>query len=166
MQGVRPLTLAGTNNIVHLERPGDTDVLDVTGAEPWNAEHLATTLLAAGNHQRPETGTTIGLDLTTQKAHWIDRRTIAWPTEIPDRTTYALVTAAAGGVTLVDGELAGTYRTIPLQVRRHGLTAEQRERFPHLGAYQALTVNRKHLVDVPAALRGHAWCPSGTPRAS
>ncbi|WP_019868778.1 pullulanase-type alpha-1,6-glucosidase [Salinispora oceanensis] len=147
------LTLAGTNTFVHLQPPADTEAPAVAGAEPWAADHLATTLLAAGSHQ-PESGTTTGLDLTTQKAHWIDRGTVAWPTEIPDDTTYALVTAAAGGVTLVDGELAGTYRSIPLQARRHGLTAAQRERFPHLAAFAALALNRKHLDGVPAALRG------------
>lgn len=147
------LTLAGTNTLVHLQPAGDADAPPVAGAEPWAADHLATTLLAAGSHQ-PESETTTGLDLTTQQAHWIDRGTLAWPADTLDGTTYALVTAAAGGVTLVDGELAGTYRTIPLQARRHGLTGAQRERFPHLAAYQALTLDRQHLAGVPAALRG------------
>lgn len=146
------LTLAGTNTFVHIDPSAGTDVLAMAGTEQWAVDHSAT-LLTAGEDQS-EPGTTTDLDLTRQKAHWIDRGTLAWPTGPPGGTTYALVAAASGGVTIVDGELAGTYRTVPLRVRHHGLTKAQRERFPHLAAYQALVLDRKHLAGVPAALRG------------
>ncbi|GLY20386.1 pullulanase-type alpha-1,6-glucosidase [Micromonospora sp. NBRC 101691] len=99
-------------------------------------------------------GTAKDVDITKQKAHWIDRSTVAWATGPTDGTTFALVTAAAGGVTVVDGELSGTYASLPLTAVRNGLTEAQRARFPHLWAHQAFTLADRDLARVPAALRG------------
>ncbi|RKN50613.1 pullulanase-type alpha-1,6-glucosidase [Micromonospora endolithica] len=100
------------------------------------------------------TGTAKDLDVTKQKAHWIDRSTVAWQTGPTDGKTYALAVAPAGGITVADGELTGTYTTLPLRAQRNGLTEAQRARFPHLWAYQSLTLDRQALAKVPAALRG------------
>ncbi|MFG1890959.1 pullulanase-type alpha-1,6-glucosidase [Micromonospora sp. NPDC049051] len=94
------------------------------------------------------------VDITKQKAHWIDRSTVAWQAGPTDGRTYALVAAPAGGVTVVDGELVGTYDTLPLTARRNGLTEAQRADFPHLWAHGAFTLDRRDLAKVPAALRG------------
>ncbi|WP_326563595.1 pullulanase-type alpha-1,6-glucosidase [Micromonospora peucetia] len=94
------------------------------------------------------------VDITKQKAHWIDRSTVAWQTGPTDGRTYALVAAPAGGVTVVDGELAGTYSTLPLAAQRNGLTEAQRAAFPHLWAHRGFTLDRRDLAKVPAALRG------------
>jgi pullulanase-type alpha-1,6-glucosidase len=94
------------------------------------------------------------VDITKQKAHWIDRSTVAWQTGPTDGRTYALVAAPAGGVTVADGELVGTYTTLPLDARRNGLTEAQRSAFPHLWAYRSFTLDRRDLGKVPAALRG------------
>ncbi|SCL24342.1 pullulanase-type alpha-1,6-glucosidase [Micromonospora inyonensis] len=99
-------------------------------------------------------GTAKDVDITKQKAHWIDRSTVAWSTGPTDGKTYALVTAAAGGVTVVDGELSGTYTSLPLTAARNGLTEAQRARFPHLWAHRAFTLADRDLAKVPAALRG------------
>ncbi|MER7457465.1 pullulanase-type alpha-1,6-glucosidase [Micromonospora sp. NPDC126480] len=119
------------------------------GREVWLLAGTRGRLLPAAT-----TGTAKDLDVTRQKAHWIDRATLAWQTGPTDGKTYALVAAPAGGVTVADGELAGTYTTIPLRAQRNGLTEAQRDRFPHLWAYQAFTLDRTHLAKVPAALRG------------
>ncbi|MGS2615462.1 pullulanase-type alpha-1,6-glucosidase [Micromonospora sp. LZ34] len=114
--------------------------------------------LLAGTRGRllPSTATGSGrdTDITKQQAHWIDRSTVAWRTGPTDGRTYALVTAPAGGVTVVDGELAGTYTSLPLRAQRNGLTEAQRAAFPHLWAYQSFTLDRRDLAKVPAALRG------------
>ncbi|MER7415866.1 pullulanase-type alpha-1,6-glucosidase [Micromonospora peucetia] len=94
------------------------------------------------------------VDITKQKAHWIDRSTVAWQTGPTDGRTYALVAAPAGGVTVVDGELAGTYGTLPLTAQRNGLTEAQRAAFPHLWAHRGFMLDRRDLAKVPAALRG------------
>ncbi|QGN47877.1 pullulanase-type alpha-1,6-glucosidase [Micromonospora sp. WMMC415] len=119
------------------------------GREVWLLAGTRGRLLPAAT-----TGTAKDIDLTKQKAHWIDRATLAWPTGPTDGKTYALVAAATGGVTVADGELAGTYTTIPLRAQRNGLTEAQGDRFPHLWAYQTFTLDRRDLAKVPAALRG------------
>ncbi|WDZ84142.1 pullulanase-type alpha-1,6-glucosidase [Micromonospora cathayae] len=100
------------------------------------------------------TGTTKDVDVTKQKAHWIDRSTVAWAVGPTDGKTYALVTAPAGGVSVVDGELSGTYTSLPLTATRNGLTEAQRARFPHLWTYRTFTLADRDLAKVPAALRG------------
>ena len=91
------------------------------------------------------------------------RSTVAWPVDPGDTLDpaasldgkrYDLVVAPAGGVRVVDGELTGTYTTIGLRAGRNGLTEAQRARFPHLWQYAALTLDRRDLAKVPAALRG------------
>ncbi|MCM0674377.1 pullulanase-type alpha-1,6-glucosidase [Micromonospora phytophila] len=99
-------------------------------------------------------GTGGDVDITKQKAHWIDRSTVAWQTGETDGKTYALVAAPTGGVTVADGDLAGTYTTIPLAAQRNGLTEAQRAAFPHLWAHRGFTLDRRDLAKVPAALRG------------
>ncbi|MFG2050296.1 pullulanase-type alpha-1,6-glucosidase [Micromonospora sp. NPDC048935] len=93
-------------------------------------------------------------DIGKQKAHWIDRSTVAWQTPPTDGRTYALVAAPAGGVSVVDGELTGAYTSLPLRAQRNGLTEAQRDRFPHLWSYRSLALDRRDLAKVPAALRG------------
>ncbi|WP_431727459.1 pullulanase-type alpha-1,6-glucosidase [Verrucosispora sp. TAA-831] len=93
-------------------------------------------------------------DITRQAAHWIDRGTVAWRAGPTDGRAYALVTAPAGGVRVVDGELVGTYTSVPLTARRNGLTEAQRDRFPHLWDRRAFTLDQRDLAKVPAALRG------------
>ncbi|MEG3633956.1 pullulanase-type alpha-1,6-glucosidase [Micromonospora palythoicola] len=100
------------------------------------------------------TGSSRDTDIGKQWAHWIDRSTVAWRTGPTDGRAYALVTAPTGGVSVVDGELVGTYTSLPLTARRNGLTEAQRAAFPHLWDHRALTLDRRDLAKVPAALRG------------
>jgi pullulanase-type alpha-1,6-glucosidase len=90
-------------------------------------------------------------DLGKARAHWIDRSTVAWQTGPPDGKQYALVSAPDGGLSVVDGELVGEYRTVPLTARRNGLTEAQRATFPHLWQYRAFTLDTR---DAKALLRG------------
>ncbi|WP_431883382.1 pullulanase-type alpha-1,6-glucosidase [Micromonospora gifhornensis] len=100
------------------------------------------------------TGTGTDTDIGKQKAHWIDRSTVAWRTGPTDGKAYALVTAPAGGVRVVDGELVGAYTSLPLTAQRNGLTEAQRAAFPHLWDHRTFSLDRKDLSKVPAALRG------------
>ncbi|TDC30932.1 pullulanase-type alpha-1,6-glucosidase [Micromonospora sp. 15K316] len=144
----------GLNYIVHKgdkkDLPDDQR-LDLAGAgrEVW-------LLAATPGRLLPSTSSAGGgdLDVTKQRAHWIDRSTVAWRTGPTDGKRYALVAAPAGDVRVVDGELAGTYTTVPLDARRNGLTEAQRAAFPHLWAYRSFTLGRGDLAKVPAALRG------------
>ncbi|KAB1937497.1 pullulanase-type alpha-1,6-glucosidase [Micromonospora sp. ALFpr18c] len=144
----------GLNYIIH---QGDTkdlpddqrlDVASV-GREVW-------LLAATPGRLLPSTATSAGgdTDISKQKAHWIDRSTVAWQTGPTDGKVYALVAAPTGGVSVVDGELTGTYTSLPLRAQRNGLTEAQRTAFPHLWSYRSFTLDRGDLAKVPAALRG------------
>lgn len=89
------------------------------------------------------------IDLSKSSAHWIDRGTILWDKPAPDGKVYELAVAPNGGLSIVDGELAGTYVTVPLAASV--LTEPQRTTFPHLWAYTAFNVAQH---DVKQALRG------------
>ncbi|MEU3457176.1 pullulanase-type alpha-1,6-glucosidase [Micromonospora sp. NPDC006766] len=144
----------GLSYIVHRgdekDQPEDQR-LDVAaaGREVW-------LLAGAKGRLLPPTssGTAKDLDITKQKAQWIDRSTVAWRTGPTDGKRYDLLAAPAGGLRIADGELSGTYTTLPLRAERNGLTEAQRAAWPHLWDYQAFTLDRADLAKVPAALRG------------
>ncbi|WP_328518272.1 alpha-amylase family glycosyl hydrolase [Actinoplanes sandaracinus] len=82
------------------------------------------------------------LDLTKSEAVRVDRNTIAWKFGTPntlepagaatDGRVYDLVHAPKGGLSIVDGELSGEYRSVRLEAQRDGLTEKQRGRTPSL----------------------------------
>ncbi len=105
-----------------------------------------------------------GADLTTSRAVWLDRGTLAWRTGTggslepvgagTDGKVYDLVYAPAGGLTVADGDLSGAYQSLRLSAQRNGLSEAQRDRFPHLWQYPAFRLRDADLRRVPAALRG------------
>ncbi|MEU5914544.1 pullulanase-type alpha-1,6-glucosidase [Micromonospora sp. NPDC047527] len=144
----------GLNYIIHR---GDTkDLPDDQRLDFASAGREVWLLAATPGRLLPTTATSVGgdTDISKQKAHWIDRSTIVWQTPPTDGRTYALVAAPAGGVSVVEGELTGTYTTLPLRAQRNGLTEAQRAAFPHLWSYRSFTLDRADLAKVPAALRG------------
>ncbi|ASW55882.1 pullulanase-type alpha-1,6-glucosidase [Plantactinospora sp. KBS50] len=94
------------------------------------------------------------LDLTHQRAQWIDARTVAWQAGPTDGRRYDLISAPEGGLDIVDGKLSGTYTRVPLHARRNGLTEAQRAAFPHLWQYAAFELDHRDLGRVPELLRG------------
>ncbi|MFV2087248.1 pullulanase-type alpha-1,6-glucosidase [Micromonospora sp. LOL_021] len=144
----------GLSYIVH--RGDDKDLptdqrLDfaTAGREVW---------LLAGDPQRllpaAPGGARRDLDLTAQRAHWIDRSTVAWVTGPTDGRRYELVWAPEGGLRVDGDDLVGDYRSIPLTARRNGLTEAQRAAMPHLWAHHAFTVDARDWATLTAALRG------------
>ncbi|KWV31227.1 pullulanase-type alpha-1,6-glucosidase [Micromonospora rifamycinica] len=144
----------GLNYIIHRgdtkDQPDDQR-LDLTGVghEVWLLGGVPGRLLPPS-----AVGPAKHVDITKQQAKWIDRATVAWSTGPTDGKAYALVAAPAGGLGVVDGELSGTYTTLPLRAQRNGLTEAQRAAFPHLWSHQAFRLDRADLAKVPAALRG------------
>ncbi|MFG1918019.1 pullulanase-type alpha-1,6-glucosidase [Micromonospora sp. NPDC048898] len=150
-------------NFLVVDKAGSKDVaqdrgIDVTRtAEIWLKQGdpaIYPSGQAAIGEPDPPTTTSGDTDISEQKAHWIDRSTVAWQTPPTDGRTYALVAAPNGGVSVVDGELTGAYTTLPLRAQRDGLTEAQRDRFPHLWSYRSFALDRRDLAKVPAALRG------------
>ncbi|MCG5217423.1 pullulanase-type alpha-1,6-glucosidase [Streptosporangium sp. KLBMP 9127] len=89
-------------------------------------------------------------DLTKAKAHWIDAGTIAW--QVPGSQHYSLAFSGKGDLAYEDGDLTGDLRLIRL--KPGALTTAQREKWPHLAAYTALTVDPRDADLVKRALRG------------
>ncbi|MEU8264381.1 pullulanase-type alpha-1,6-glucosidase [Micromonospora sp. NPDC048999] len=144
----------GLSYIVHRgdekDHPEDQRLeFSAAGREVWLLAGVTGRLLPATS-----SGTAKDLDITKQKAQWIDRATVTWRTGPTDGKRYDLVTAPTGGLGIVDGELSGTYATLPLRAERNGLTEAQRAAWPHLWEYQTFTLDRGDLAKVPAALRG------------
>jgi pullulanase-type alpha-1,6-glucosidase len=143
----------GLNYIIHhgdIKDLPDDQRLDFTtgGREAW--------LLAATPGRLLPMTTTTGrdLDIGKQRAHWIDRSTVAWQTGPTDGKRYELVSAPAGGLSILNGELVGAYTSIGLRAQRNGLTEAQRVKFPHLWRYGTLALDQRDLAKVPASLRG------------
>ncbi|MCX5066161.1 pullulanase-type alpha-1,6-glucosidase [Micromonospora lupini] len=144
----------GLNYILH---KGDTkDLPDDQRLDFAGAGREVWLLAATPGRLLPSTATSAGgdTDIGEQNAHWIDRATVAWRTPPTDGRVYAVVAAPTGGVSVVDGELSGTYTSLRLRAQRNGLTEAQRAAFPHLWSYRAFTLDRGDLAKVPAALRG------------
>ena len=88
------------------------------------------------------------IDLTHSFAQWLDRGTIAWNKKSNDGKVYELVVAPSGGLSIVDGDLSGSFYTVPMSA---GLFSEKhRQAYPHLWAYNTFTLGQ---LNVKEALR-------------
>ncbi|WP_060884953.1 pullulanase-type alpha-1,6-glucosidase [Streptomyces caniscabiei] len=97
-------------------------------------------------------GSAAALDLTTSKAVWIDRNTVAWNGNDTAASTQLLY-SRTGSITAKDGALTSTDERW-LRLTRSALTDAQKARFPHLKAYTAWTVDPRDRDRVREALRG------------
>ncbi|GAA2609444.1 pullulanase-type alpha-1,6-glucosidase [Streptomyces roseoviolaceus] len=96
-------------------------------------------------------GAAAALDLTTSKAVWIDRNTLAWNGSDAAASTQLLY-ARDGSIEVKDGALTGDAEW--LRLAKTELTDAQKARFPHLKAYDAWTVDPRDRDRVREALRG------------
>ncbi|MGR4853600.1 pullulanase-type alpha-1,6-glucosidase [Streptomyces sp. LARHCF252] len=96
-------------------------------------------------------GAAAALDLTTSKAVWIDRNTLAWNGSDAAASTQLLY-ARDGSIEVKDGALTGDAKW--LRLAKTELTDAQKARFPHLKAYDAWTVDPRDRDRVREALRG------------
>ncbi|MDX3864899.1 pullulanase-type alpha-1,6-glucosidase [Streptomyces europaeiscabiei] len=97
-------------------------------------------------------GSAAALDLTTSKAVWIDRNTVAWNGNDTAASTQ-LLSSRTGSITAKDGALTSTDER-RLRLTKSALTDAQKARFPHLKSYTAWTVDLRDRDRVREALRG------------
>lgn len=141
----------GVNYIVHKgdekDLPADQRLDFATfGNEVWM-------LSGQQAYLRPSVkGAALDIDLAKSSAHFLDRGTVAWTKRDTDGKVYDLVVAPNGGLSVVDGALAGEFTKIRLNASG-GLSEAQRKKFPHLWAYGAFDVNAS-LASLKNALRG------------
>ncbi|MFF8870815.1 pullulanase-type alpha-1,6-glucosidase [Streptomyces massasporeus] len=96
-------------------------------------------------------GSAAALDLTTSKAVWIDRNTLAWNGSDAAASTQLLY-SRDGSIAAKDGTLTGDAKW--LRLSKGELTDAQKAKFPHLKAYDAWTVDPRDRDRVREALRG------------
>ncbi|MER7401093.1 pullulanase-type alpha-1,6-glucosidase [Streptomyces sp. NPDC000070] len=148
-----PLTDGATSlsYIIHKgdekDLPADQSLdLRASGHEVWLLSGQEKYLLP-----QPE-GTSAALDLTTSKAVWIDRNTLAWNGSEAAASTQLLY-SRDGSITVEDGALTSDDERW-LRLSGTTLTDAQKARFPHLRDYAAWTVDPRDRDRVPEALRG------------
>ncbi|MFQ5615790.1 MAG: DUF3372 domain-containing protein, partial [Anaerolineales bacterium] len=92
-------------------------------------------------------------DLSTARAHWVSRDTIAWKVDTGEAASFQLVYAPEGGLTLSPTGVDGGF-SIPLSLEPFGLTFGIASKFPHLRGHEAFKINPENLDKVPGILRG------------
>ncbi|GGM17718.1 1,4-alpha-glucan branching enzyme [Streptomyces fumigatiscleroticus] len=123
--------------------------LDLTAADG----HEVWLLSGQEQHLLPQpAGSTAALDLTTSKAVWIDRNTVAWDGAEGAASTQLLY-SHDGSIAVRDATLTGDDQRW-LRLTRTSLTDAQKEKFPHLKEYTAWSVDPRDRDRVREALRG------------
>lgn len=96
-------------------------------------------------------GSAAALDLTTSKAVWIDRDTLAWNGSEAAASTQLLY-SRDGDIAVKDGALTGDAKW--LRLSKASLTEAQKAKFPHLKDYTAWSVDPRDRDRVREALVG------------
>lgn len=97
-------------------------------------------------------GSAAALDLTTSKAVWIDRNTVAWNGSDAAVSTQ-LLSSHDGSIAVKDGGLTSDDERW-LRLEKTTLTDAQKAKFPHLKAYTAWSVHPRDRARVRSALGG------------
>ncbi|MFI1045048.1 pullulanase-type alpha-1,6-glucosidase [Streptomyces griseoruber] len=148
-----PLTDGATSLSYILHRGDDKDLpadqsLDLTanGHEVWLLNGQEKYLLPQ------PAGSAAALDLTTSKAVWIDRNTLAWNGSEAAASTQLLY-SHDGSITVDKGALTSDDERW-LRLAKTTLTDAQKARFPHLKDYTAWSVDPRDRDRVREALSG------------
>ncbi|MFE6827744.1 pullulanase-type alpha-1,6-glucosidase [Streptomyces sp. NPDC057690] len=147
-----PLT-AGATSLSYILHKGDekdlpTDrSLDLTsnGHEVWLLSGQEKYLLPQ------PAGSAAALDLTTSKAVWIDRNTVAWNGSEAAASSQLLY-SGKGSIAVTNGTLTGDAQW--LRLTKTTLTDAQKAAYPHLKAYTAWSVDPRDRDRVRDALSG------------
>ncbi|MFJ5259324.1 pullulanase-type alpha-1,6-glucosidase [Streptomyces sp. NPDC088387] len=97
-------------------------------------------------------GSAAALDLSTSKAVWLDRNTVAWNASDNAASTQ-LLTSRTGSIKAENGTLTGA-DTRWLRLTKTTLTDTQKTKFPHLEDNTAWSVDPRDRSRVREALRG------------
>ncbi|MFF3875122.1 pullulanase-type alpha-1,6-glucosidase [Streptomyces sp. NPDC001978] len=97
-------------------------------------------------------GSAAALDLTTSKAVWIDRDTLAW-NGVQGAASTQLLASHDGSIAVKDGTLTSDDERW-IRLTKSTLTDAQKAKFPHLKDYTAWSVDPRDRDRVREALRG------------
>lgn len=149
-----PLT-DGAGSLSYILHKGDEKDLPTDQSLDLKAANGHEVWLVSGQEQpllpQPE-GSAAALDLTTSKAVWIDRDTVAWNGSAAAASTQLLY-SRDGSITVKDGTLTSDDERW-LRLEKTTLTDAQKAKFPHLKDYTAYSVDPRDRDRVTEALRG------------
>ncbi|MFE6408332.1 pullulanase-type alpha-1,6-glucosidase [Streptomyces sp. NPDC057837] len=147
-----PLT-AGATSLSYIIHKGDEKDLPTDQSLDLKANGHEVWLVSGQEKYRlPQpAGSAAALDLTTSKAVWIDRNTLAWNGSAAAASTQ-LQYSRDGSIKVEDGALTGDAKW--LRLSEGELTDAQKAKFPHLKEYDAWTVDPRDRDRVREALRG------------
>ncbi|MFD5050560.1 pullulanase-type alpha-1,6-glucosidase [Streptomyces tendae] len=148
-----PLT-EGASSLSYIVHKGDEKDLPTDQALDLKADgHEVWLLSGQEDHLLPQpAGSAAAVDLTTSKAVWIDRNTVAWNGSDGAASTQ-LLASRTGSITAEGGRLTGDDQQW-LRLTRSALTDAQKAKFPHLKDYTAWSVDPRDRDRVREALRG------------
>ncbi|RRR85581.1 pullulanase-type alpha-1,6-glucosidase [Streptomyces sp. RP5T] len=144
----------GATSLSYIIHKGDEKDLPTDQSLDLTADGREVWLLnGQEKHLLPQpAGSAAALDLTTSKAVWIDRNTVAWNGSEAAASTQLLY-SRDGSITVRGGALTSDDERW-LRLTRTSLTDAQKEKFPHLKAYTAWTVDARDRDRVREALNG------------
>ncbi|MGW4434738.1 pullulanase-type alpha-1,6-glucosidase [Streptomyces sp. NPDC004596] len=148
-----PLT-EGATSLSYIIHKGDDKDLPTDQSLDLKADgHEVWLLNGQEKHLLPQpAGSAAALDLTTSKAVWIDRDTVAWNGADGAASTQLLY-SPHGSIAVKDGTLTSDDEHW-LRLTRTALTDAQKAKFPHLKDYTAWSVEPRDRDRVRAALKG------------
>ncbi|WP_405698246.1 pullulanase-type alpha-1,6-glucosidase [Streptomyces coelicoflavus] len=148
-----PLT-EGASSLSYIVHKGDEKDLPTDQALDLKADgHEVWLLSGQEDYLLPQpAGSAAAVDLTTSKAVWIDRNTVAWNGSEGAASTQ-LLASRTGSIAAADGRLTGDDQQW-LRLTKSALTDAQKAKFPHLKEYTAWSVDPRDRDRVREALRG------------
>ncbi|MFK0107581.1 pullulanase-type alpha-1,6-glucosidase [Streptomyces sp. NPDC091217] len=148
-----PLT-AGATSLSYIIHNGDTKDLSADQSLDLKSDGYEVWLLnGQDKHLLPQpAGSAAALDLTTSKAIWIDRDTVAWD-GVDGAASTQLLSSHDGSIAVKDGALTSDDERW-LRLTKTTLTDAQKAKFPHLKDYTAWSVDPRDRGRVRAALSG------------
>ncbi|MET7882959.1 pullulanase-type alpha-1,6-glucosidase [Streptomyces avermitilis] len=148
-----PLT-DGATSLSYIIHKGDEKDLSADRSLDLSADgHEVWLLNGQENHLLPQpAGSAAALDLTTSKAVWIDRNTVAWNGSDAAASTQLLY-SRDGSIVVKDGSLTSDDERW-LRLSKTSLTDAQKAAFPHLKSYTAWSVDPRDRDRVREALSG------------
>ncbi|MFD7130139.1 pullulanase-type alpha-1,6-glucosidase [Streptomyces sp. NPDC059894] len=148
-----PLT-EGATSLSYIVHRGDEKDLSTDRSLDLTADgHEVWLVSGEAQHLLPQpAGSAAALDLTTSKAVWIDRDTVAWNGSEAAVSTQ-LLSSRDGSIEVRDGTLTSDDERW-LRLTKTTLTDAQKAKFPHLVDYTAWSVDPRDRDRVREALRG------------
>lgn len=144
----------GATSLSYIIHKGDDKDLPTDQSLDLKADgHEVWLLNGQEKHLLPQpAGSAAALDLTTSKAVWIDRDTVAWNGAEGAASTQLLY-SPHGSIAVKDGTLTSDDEHW-LRLTRTALSDAQKAKFPHLKDYTAWSVDPRDRDRVRAALKG------------